>query len=29
MCYFDTQTLHAGTYLVRVEGSTPTRVVVE
>jgi YHYH protein/Secretion system C-terminal sorting domain len=29
MCYFDTQTLHAGTYLVRVEGGTPTRVVVE
>ncbi|MBF9222728.1 YHYH protein [Hymenobacter ruricola] len=28
MCYFDTQTLHAGTYLVRA-GSTVTKVVVE
>lgn len=28
MCYFDTQALHTGTYLVRV-GSSVTRVVVE
>ncbi len=29
MCYFDTQALHAGTYLVRVGGGAPVRVVVE
>ena len=29
MCYFDTQTLHAGVYLVRVNGAAPVRVVVE
>ncbi len=29
MCYFATQALHAGTYLVRVSGGSPVRVVVE
>ena len=29
MCYFDTQALHAGTYVVRIGGANPVRVVVE
>ena len=29
MCYFDTQTLHAGVYLVRVSGGPAMRVTVE
>ncbi|WP_201986917.1 YHYH protein [Hymenobacter rubidus] len=29
MCYFDTQTLHTGVYLVRVNGGSTVQVVVE